>query len=101
MNKSELEKQIAEVKELIKIKQNEIDSFELDVDSYREEFDNALDECNEEVKIGGCTYSPSYVLKNIDETAYRCGLNDYVDGVDKEQTKQLEEELESVNEEIN
>ena len=43
-----------------------------------DEYDKALDEQGD-IKIGSLTYSPSYVLKNVDEIAYGCGLNDYND----------------------
>lgn len=46
-----------------------------------ETYDDMLDECYDEVKIGGLCYSPSYVLKNVDEIAYRCGVNDYADSL--------------------
>lgn len=37
-----------------------------------------------EVNIDGCTWDRSYVLKELDPTAYRCGYLDYADslGVD-------------------
>jgi len=40
-------------------------------------YSNILDECNEEVNICGMTYTPSYALKQIDPTAFRCGCADY------------------------
>lgn len=40
-------------------------------------YDEILDEVNDEIRIGELTYSPSYVLKNVDEIAYNCGKNDY------------------------
>ena len=43
-------------------------------------YDEALDEQGE-IKIGSLTYCPSNVLKNVDEIAYRCGFNDYVDSL--------------------
>ena len=44
-------------------------------------YDDVLDECYDEIYIGNFSYSPSYVLKRVDETAYRCGLNDYADSL--------------------
>ena len=46
-------------------------------------YDDCLDECGE-VTVCGCTFRPSYILKELDPTAYRCGYLDYADsmGVD-------------------
>tara|TARA_R110000751_G_scaffold245206_1_gene345226 strand:- start:14 stop:241 length:228 start_codon:yes stop_codon:yes gene_type:complete len=46
-----------------------------------EMYDEMIDDCSEEVKIGNMTYSPSRVLKEVDPIAYRCGLNDYLDSL--------------------
>lgn len=43
-------------------------------------FDQCLDE-GDPVRIGSLEYTPSHVLKQIDPTAYRCGVNDYVDSL--------------------
>lgn len=42
-------------------------------------FDEALDS-EGDIQVAGLTFSPSDILKNCDETAYRCGVNDYADG---------------------
>ena len=45
---------------------------------YLEEmYDYILDECCGPVQVGMLRYSASHVLKEIDPTAYRCGMNDY------------------------
>lgn len=49
---------------------------EIDVESA---YDNFLDECYPEVYVAGSKYTTSMVLKQIDPTAYRCGLCDYID----------------------
>lgn len=55
-----------------------LDAWEIDTDApdviamYEEMLDS-------EEGWGG--YSPSTILKNCDEVAYRCGMNDYVDGL--------------------
>lgn len=46
-----------------------------------ETYDEMLDFTNEPVIINGFTYAPSYVLRIIDEIAYRCGLGDYEDSL--------------------
>jgi hypothetical protein len=46
------------------------------------QFDDMLDECYSFEKVGGPFegMSPSSVLRLCDETAHRCGLNDWADG---------------------
>jgi peptidoglycan hydrolase CwlO-like protein len=42
-------------------------------------------------------------LKNVDPTAYRCGLNDFVDSLDASETdeyKELQEEIEQLQSDI-
>ena len=46
----------------------------------QEAFDAMLDDCEEKVRIGGLSYLPSRVLREVDPTAYRCLLMDYIDG---------------------
>ena len=38
--------------------------------------DDIIDEQNEEIKIGCCSFSPSEVLKNCDHIAYNCYMDD-------------------------
>jgi hypothetical protein len=47
-----------------------------------EQYDEMLDECYEEVRLGGLTFSPSRVLKKMDPVAYRCWFNDWMDSQD-------------------
>jgi len=42
-------------------------------------FDEYIDEVSPVVEIGNLKYTPSHVLKQIDETAYRCGFDDWLD----------------------
>jgi predicted nucleic acid-binding Zn-ribbon protein len=103
MNIDELSKAIEAKKEEIKAKQNEIDSFEIDVDDYVEQYEAMINETNETVKIGSLEYDPAYTLKEVDPTAYRCGLLDYVDGIEKSDVQEyqdLEEELEELENEL-
>lgn len=46
-------------------------------------YDDCLD-AGGDVKVCGCTFRPSDILKELDPTAYRCGYLDYADsmGVD-------------------
>ena len=76
---------------------------ELDPDNYEDQFDESLDNSIPEIEIGCLTYSPSHVLKNVDPTAYRCGLNDFVDSLDVEETdeyKALQSEIDDIQDEI-
>ena len=55
-----------------------------------------MNDNNEMVKIGSLEYTSSQVLKNVDEVAYNCGLNDYND----ERIGELAEAIEAKEAEI-
>lgn len=77
---------------------SEMEDFELDPDDYEEQWDDCLDEQGA-VTIGSLSYSASHTLKLVDPIAYRCGLNDYVDGLEKEEDskyKELADKLEEL-----
>ncbi len=60
---------------------------------YAEEtFDDVLD-MEDDVVVCGLSYSPSIVLKRVDEVAYRCYLHDYADSLmcDVEEIEEDEE----------
>ena len=102
MNIEELKKAIEEKKREIEAKQKEVDNFEIDPDDYAEEYDDILNE-EGDVKVAGLTFSPAQIVKELDSTAYRCGLNDYVDSIDKTELTEymdLEEELEALENEL-
>ncbi|MEN6420375.1 MAG: hypothetical protein ABFD76_00385 [Smithella sp.] len=102
MNKKELTTAIDNKKAEIKEKENAIDSFKLDVDDYENSYCEALDS-EGPVVIAGLKFDPSSALRELDPTAYRCGLNDYVDSLEKEDDvkyKELEEELETLTDEL-
>ena len=102
MNKSELESAIEAKKAEIKAKQKELDNFEIDPYEHEEEYCESIDEMGE-VFIGSLTYQASMVLKEVDPTAYRCGLVDFVDSLDVSDDpayKELEEELETLEDEL-
>ncbi len=70
------------------------------------QFDDMLDECYSFKSVGGifANMSPSSVLKEVDPTAYRCGVNDYF-GTDDTYTEfagetYLVEDLESAKQEF-
>ena len=40
-----------------------------------------LDDCYEEITLGNLSWSPSYVMKELDPTAFSCGVSEYIDGL--------------------
>ena len=44
-------------------------------------FEEMLDECYDEVTVGCCTFSPSDVMKELDPTAFRIGVSEYLDSL--------------------
>ena len=51
---------------------------EVDPEQYEEQYENFIDDIYGEVDVAGYRYDTSYVLKELDDIAYRCGLLDYV-----------------------
>ena len=108
--KAQIEAKIAELTQQAKALQAQIDNFELDPDDYAERYDDMLDECHGDF-LG---MNASHILKKMDPVAYRCGLLDYLDGLDQDEEKmyndgclelfyQLEEivsEIEELEEEL-
>tara|TARA_R100000656_G_C3891217_1_gene116623 strand:- start:36 stop:248 length:213 start_codon:yes stop_codon:yes gene_type:complete len=50
-------------------------------DDLREQYEEMLDEVYGEVKFGNLTFSPSSIIRELDETAYRIGLSEYEDSL--------------------
>lgn len=101
--KTQIEAKIAELAQQAKALQSQIDSFELDPDDYTGQYDEMLDEVHGDF-LG---MDASYILKEMDPTAYRCGLLDYLDGLDQDEEKmenddyaEWMEELEEIESEI-
>ena len=88
---------IDEVKAEIEELENGIDQFELDPDDYTDLYDEALNEGGP-VRIGGLTFDPADIVKEMDPTAYRCGLNDFVDSMELEDSDEYREMLEQLEE---
>jgi predicted nucleic acid-binding Zn-ribbon protein len=102
MTRTELTAAIEAKQAEITAKQAELDNFELDVDDYENSYQEALDS-DGPVIIAGMKFDPSYALQELDPTAYRCGLGDYVDSIEKDDDptyKKLEEELETLEDEL-
>ena len=97
------EHEIRKMQAMIADKEKQQEQIELDPDDYEDQFEESLDESIPEIEIGSLTYLPSYVLKNIDPLAYRCGLNDFVyflDVEDSDEYKALQEEIDDIQDEI-
>lgn len=80
-HEKEYESRLDELRAELESKQAEIDSFEIDPDDYEDQYCEMIDEGGP-VRIGSLEYTASYVLREIDPTAYRCGLLDYVDNIE-------------------
>ena len=103
MKIQQIEAKIAELAAQAKALQNQIDGFELDPEDYTEQYDEMLDE----VHGNFLGMNTSYILKEMDQTAYRCGLLDYLDGLDQDEEKmnnddclELFNQLEEIESEI-
>jgi len=73
--RSELLKRIAEVR-------NELRNFEIDPYKHEESYKDLIDEIDGPVTVAGIKFTASRILEELDPIAYRCGLSDYVDGMD-------------------
>lgn len=78
----------------LEVKREELDNYEIDPDSIEDSYKEALDGSYE--MPNGWAYSD--VLEQMDPIMYRCGLNDYVDGFDKEEQDDYKELLEKYEE---
>lgn len=93
------------LEDAIKIK-NMLDSFEPENYEYEERFKKMIDESHDVVRIMGIKFTPSTILEELDETAYRCLLNDYASQqfCDKPETSdeycELEQQLNDLVEEM-
>ena len=103
MKIQQIEAKIAELTQQAKALQNQIDGFELDPDDYVDQYEEMLDEAHGDF-LG---MNASYILKEMDQTAYRCGLLDYLDSLDQDEEKmnnddyvELIEELEEIESKI-
>ena len=64
-----------------KAKLKEIAEFEIDPDTMIDSYRDSINEAGP-VQIWGLTYDMDQVLEAVDPTAFRCGLNGYVDSLD-------------------
>lgn len=88
---------------LLEVKKEELDNYEIDPDEVEDNYKYCLNEMHE--LPNGWDYAD--VLERMDPIMYRCGLNDYADGFDKEEFqdyKELQEEFEefdNINDQLN
>lgn len=93
----------AELESEIERVQGEIDAWEPDPDDYTEQYDDMLRETCGPVMIGSLEYDVAMVLKEVDPTAYRCGMNDWLDGEQKDRNiepDELKDELTELEDEL-
>lgn len=98
-----IESKLSDLRLQIADKEKQQEQIELDPDDFADQFDDMLDESIPEIEIGCLTYSPSHVLKNVDPTAYRCGLNDFVNSLDvkdSDEYKDLQDEIDQLKSDI-
>ena len=82
----------------IAAKQVAIECFDKEEHFDEEQYNDMLDE-NGMVDICGMQFVASRALKILDETAYLCGLGDFIDGMENdefEEYRELESELEEL-----
>lgn len=86
---------LEKMEEEIEVLKDKINSFELDPDDFENLYDEMLDESYPDF-MG--SYSTSYTLQQVDPTAYRCGLLDYVYNLDLTESSEYNELVKSLEE---
>jgi chromosome segregation ATPase len=100
--KMKLQEKIDKLENKIGDLKNDIDTYEIDPYEFEDQYCEMLDEAGP-VNIAGIEFYPAHVLQEIDPTAYRCGLIDYVNGIEltiDEKYNELVEELEELEEKL-
>ena len=98
-----LQNQLDELQERAEDARFFMQTYEIDADEHVQDYEDMLHDLHGLVEIGSLTYDPAHVLREVDPTAYRCGLNDYVDSLDKEEEPdymEVKEELEEIEADI-
>lgn len=65
----------------VEIKEATQIDYDLDNADDKEMYDEMWNEGYGPVKIGSLTFDPAKIVEELDPIAYRCGFNDYVDGL--------------------
>lgn len=80
------------------------DGFGITGDEAHDQYNDMLNDCYDEVSVGGMTWTPSEVLEKMDPVAYRCGFNDFEDSqlqdgswFEEDPTEEEEEEEEEID----
>lgn len=89
-----IETSILVLSNTIENKQKEVDNFEIDQDDFINQYEEMIDECEGEF-MG---MNASYILRECDPIAYRCGLNDYCDNIVLDGVKEYKDLLEALEE---
>ena len=98
----QLKEQIEQLTKDIQDLEECINNFELDPYDYEDSYCEMQNEQGM-VEIGYLTFEPAEIVRELDPTAYRCGLIDYVDSIDVSDSpdyQDLEEELEDLQSEL-
>lgn len=106
LNLDELNKSLGELQQkLIELQlerdniQEEIDSFDVSEYISHDEYDEVLNEVyGETVNIAGSVFDTATALKELDETAYILGYNDYCDSYNKEDIPEYQDLMERLDE---
>lgn len=96
------EHEIRKMQSQIADKEKQQSNIELDPDDFADQFDEMLDESGE-VSVGYTSFYPSRILKELDPIGYRCGLTDFVDSLDVEDSDEyqsLQSEIDDIQDEI-
>lgn len=96
----EIEQQkIEDLKEQLTALNNERDELDISETNLADDevYSEWLDELGD-VDICGLTYRASYALREVDPIAYRCGFDDYLDGLDIEDSEEFQELTKKIEE---
>ena len=92
---------IEQVQVKIEEKQKELDSFEVSRDE--DDYEECLNDSCGTVYVCGVTFDAGYALRNLDPTAFRIGMGEWVNSLDpsdEDGYKDLEYELEELTNEL-
>jgi polyhydroxyalkanoate synthesis regulator phasin len=98
----ELEWEIEKLEDRISELEKDISNFELDPYDFEDLYIDSMDS-EGAVNVAGLEFMPSDIIKEMDPTAYRCGLIDFVDGIDLSESKEyqtMNEDLEILTDEL-
>lgn len=98
-----LQNQLNELEERANDLRDSMHVYEVDPDEHVQDYEDMLHDVHGLVEIGSLTYDPARVLREVDPVAYRCGLSDYIDSIDKEEQPdyiEMKEELEDIEADI-